>query len=76
MDSNITKAERKKIKSDLKFGDIALIARISKKSVSTVNRWFKDQGDCFEIPKAINQLFDLRQNTMKNFRNSLDSIDV
>ena len=74
MKTNITLKERKIIKTNLKFGDIVLIARLSKKSVSTVKRWFMNQCDCFEIPNAINNLYKNRQKTLKSFKKSLDSI--
>ena len=76
MNSSITKAERLKIKSNLKFGDIALISRLSGKSKSTVKRWFLNEANCFEIPKAISQIYETRQKTMKNFKNTLNLLGI
>ncbi|MES2131997.1 MAG: hypothetical protein V4506_06570 [Bacteroidota bacterium] len=76
MNSTITKSERQKIKANLKFGDIALISRLSGKSASTIKRWFKNEGDSIEIPKAIMQMYETREKTVKSFKNSLNSLGI
>jgi hypothetical protein len=76
MNSTITKAERQKIKANLKFGDIALISRLSGKSASTIKRWFNDEGNCIEIPNAIMRMYETREKTVKSFKNSLNSLGI
>ena len=70
----VSSAERKIIKAKLKFGDVMLIARLSGKSRVTVARWFNNEGDCYEIPEAIDKLYKNRQKTIESFKNTLNSI--
>lgn len=74
MKTNKSKTERQKIKDDLKFGDIALIAKLSGKSRVTVTRWFNYEGDCLEIPMAIEKLYKKRQKSIESYNNVLISI--
>jgi len=74
MKASKTKTERQIIKENLKFGDIALIAKLCGKSRITVVRWFNYEGDCMEIPIAIEKLYKKREKTKESFNNVLVSI--
>ncbi len=76
MNLEISLAARKRIKDNLKFGDISRIAKLSGKSRSTIKRWFLGEGDSFEIPEAINSLYRSRQKTIDGFKSSVKSISV
>ena len=74
MKTHKNKTERQKIKDDLKFGDIALIAKLSGKSRITVTRWFNYEGDCLEIPMAIEKLYKIKEKSIESFKNVVISI--
>ena len=70
---NLTKTEKQILKSKIKFGDIARVARMVKKSRSTVNRWLKDENNSPEITQAFGVLLQRREIAVNSLRKRLSN---
>lgn len=58
--------ERQKIRKLLQFGDLAHLCRTTGLSKSTIDRWFKGQGNNDSIPYALNKLISSRNATQRS----------
>lgn len=61
----MTKAERKKLKARLRFGDLKKIAKAAEVTYVTVNEWFNDRTDNRFIEEAAKALADKRDEQVK-----------